>query len=554
MKFRWYVGLYFINLLVLVGIGSLEEYPGYMDADYYYASGLRIATEESWSEPFLWNYLADPDVLPQPGFTYWMPLAGVLSAAGIYLTGIENFWAGRLIFLLLAAVISPLSAIMAQTFISNRWAGLLAGFLAIFSGFYLVYLPNTETFSIYMILGALMFLIIQRMQKDTGDPSPHDDISVSGSDEHLNYRSPYWIYFSGGIIAGLMYMARVDGMIWLLVFYSAIILQTLVFYPKKKIPAGRWSQSTFWLASFLCLAGFLVVSGPWFIRNWGTFGTLFAPGSTKTFWLTRYDELFIFPSSLLTFDRWFEAGLGPIFQARLWALGQNLVSMFIVQGGIFLFPLLILGLWAQRKDWRVPIGVLGWLVTFLVMTFVFPFQGARGGFFHAGAGYQVLIWALIPVGLNKFIQWGRQKRDWKSDSALSKFAFGISGLAIVVTGIVTYQKLSNSSGPVSAWGSKERAYIAVEAYLQEIGSLPDTVVLVNNPPGYYAVTGRSVIVIPDGDIEMTLAAANKFNAEFLILDRNYPRGLKEFFDSPGDFPGMSYLETISDMHIYSLTQ
>jgi hypothetical protein len=143
MKFRWYVGLYFINLLVLVGIGSLEEYPGYMDADYYYASGLRIATEESWSEPFLWNYLADPDVLPQPGFTYWMPLAGVLSAAGIYLTGIENFWAGRLIFLLLAAVISPLSAIMAQTFISNRWAGLLAGFLAIFSGFYLVYLPNT---------------------------------------------------------------------------------------------------------------------------------------------------------------------------------------------------------------------------------------------------------------------------------------------------------------------------------------------------------------------------------------------------------------------------
>jgi hypothetical protein len=554
MKFRWYVGLYFINLLILLGVASLETYPGYMDADYYYASGLRIATEYRWDEPFLWNYLAEPNVLPQPAFTYWMPIAGILSALGMYLTGIENFWSGRLIFLLLAAGISPLTAMTAQTFIPKRWAGLLAGSMAIFSCFYLVYLPNTETFAVFMILGALMFLIIHRMQKDCAFPNPLHGEFVSSSGEKERYRSPYWIYFSGGLIAGLMYMTRVDGMIWLLLVYSAIILQTLVFSTNRKVSGLRKSYFTFWIASFLCLAAFLMVSAPWLIRNWETFGTLFAPGSTKTLWLTRYDEMYIFPSSQLKFSSWLEAGLASIFQARLWALGQNLVSMIVVQGGIYIFPLLLAGLWAHRKDWRIQIGVFGWLATFLVMTFIFPFQGARGGFFHAGAGYQVLIWALIPVGLYKFIQWGKEKRDWKPDSALGKFAFGLVGITIVVTGVVSYQKLSNASGTVSAWGSKEQAYIDVEAYLQETGFPPGGIVMVNNPPGYYAVTGRQAIVIPDGDLEMTRSAANKFNAGFLVLDQNYPQGLKDFYDNPGYTPGMNYLGTIADMRIYSFNQ
>ena len=45
MNFRWYAGLFIIGLLVMLGIASLESSPGYMDADYYYASGLRLASE-----------------------------------------------------------------------------------------------------------------------------------------------------------------------------------------------------------------------------------------------------------------------------------------------------------------------------------------------------------------------------------------------------------------------------------------------------------------------------------------------------------------------------
>jgi len=223
MNSRWYAGLFIVSTLIILGIAWLETSPGYMDADYYYASGLRIATDNTWDEPFLWNYLSDPVGLPQPAFTYWMPLAGILSALGITLTGRVDFWSARMFFILLGGSISPLAAYMAATFSQKRWAALLAGALGIFSGFYLVYLPTTETFGIYMVLGAMMFLLIRRMQQDS--------IKVRGGegksdpDEATARRtiSPIWIYLAGGGVAGFMYMTRADGLIWLVMILGAIV-------------------------------------------------------------------------------------------------------------------------------------------------------------------------------------------------------------------------------------------------------------------------------------------------------------------------------------------
>jgi len=260
--------------------------------------------------------------------------------------------------------------------------------------------------------------------------------------------------------------------------------------------------------------------------------------------------LFIYPADRLTFSRWIGGGLVPILQARAWAFGLNAVSTLAVQGGIFLLPLILVGLWIKRKDWRVVIGGLGWLATFLAMTIIFPFQGARGGYFHAGAGFQILFWALVPVGLERFIEWGRQKRDWSPDSAQVKFGIGIIGLTILVTGFVSWQRLIGDSGAASAWGAKSHTYEQVETYLKDYHAASEDIVMVNNPPGYFAVTGRQAIVIPDGDLDTALRAAEKYDARLLILDQNYPQGLKEIYQEPGDYPGLRYLETIADMHIY----
>jgi len=549
MKTRIYVGIYLTSLLILVGIAWLERSPGYMDADYYYAAGLRIATEKSWQEPYLWNYLAEQDSLPVPAFTYWMPAAGILSGMGITLTGSGDFWSARIFFLLSAAGVAPLTAYMAYTFKPKRWAAVLAGALAIFAGFYMVYLPTTDTFAIYMLMGGGIFLLIRRFQQDL---KKRLELQVQGESANSRFISPLWIYLIAGLTAGLLYMTRADGLIWLLLVMAAIILQLIQFHGGKS-SKDTLGSAGYWLPVLLSLGAFLVVCIPWMGRNFELFGTIFAPGSGKALWITRYDELFAFPASAITPTAWAAQGLLSIVQARTWALGINSGSILAVQGGIFLLPLSLAGMWAWRKDWRVLLGVWGWLFLFIVMSLVFPFQGARGGFFHAGAGFQVLIWSLVPVGLDKFVAWGQRKRGWLQESAVVKFGVGLITLTILLTGFLSWQKLIGSAAANQAWGAKFEAYKQVEGFLRDEDVSSEHIVMVNNPPGFYAAVKRPSIVIPDGGLEAVEKAAEKFNARYLVIDEDFPQGMQTLYQEPGSIPGLQYWRSISDMHLYVIT-
>ncbi|HEX9028167.1 MAG TPA: hypothetical protein VF823_03255, partial [Anaerolineales bacterium] len=110
MTLRRSLLLFLLGLGAVLAVAAFQRTPGYMDADYYYAGGLRLAQGQGLSEPFLWNYLDDPAGLPHPSHAYWMPLASFLAAAGMWASGAVGFWAGRLGFLLVAACLPPLTA------------------------------------------------------------------------------------------------------------------------------------------------------------------------------------------------------------------------------------------------------------------------------------------------------------------------------------------------------------------------------------------------------------------------------------------------------------
>jgi hypothetical protein len=269
--------------------------------------------------------------------------------------------------------------------------------------------------------------------------------------------------------------------------------------------------------------------------------------------LSGYDELFAFPSSQLTYSRWIDQGFDSIFRARTWALGLNAGSTLAVQGGIFLLPFSMAGMWISRRDWRVMIGVAGWTIILLAMTLIFPYQGARGGYFHAGAGFQTIIWALVPAGLVQFVEWGRRRRNWSPDSAVIKFGIGIVGLMVIVTAFLSWQRLTGSPGSVAAWGAKAHAYGQVETYLKEHSAADGQIIMVNNPPGYYAVAGRPAVVIPHGGMEALLGAAGKYQASYLAIDENFPEGLAELYREPGDVPGLMHMGSVAGMQIYSIS-
>jgi len=530
MTWRMSLLLAGLGLAVALLVAAFQAAPGYMDADYYYAGGRDLATGHGFTEMVLWNYLDNPTGLPHPSNAYWMPLASLLAAAGAVLFGPSSWTAARVGFLAVAATLPPLTAALAWSLSARRDLAITSGLLAVFPAFYLPFLPVTDTFGLYMLLGGLFFLILSRF-------SPFTTCSS-------------WLIsaFFLGVISGLMHLSRADGLLW---FLMAII--AVLFFRKP----GQSPISI--LYSWGCiLLGYLLIMGPWFARNISVFGKPLAPGGVKMLWLSSYDQLFAFPASQLTLTAWWHSGLAAILEARVWSLGLNLATTLSVQAEVFLLPLIGLGIWHLRKDRRMQLASLAWLLTLAGMTVVFPFAGARGGFFHSGAALQTVWWALAPVGLEQAIQWGRRKRGWNLAQARTIFRMALVGLAILLTAVIFWSRvigknagLAGQPSQGTAWGQENYAYSQMNKYLVLHGAATGDTVMVANPPGFYLESGNPAIAIPSGNINTALAAARQYHASYLILEAgSVPADLLTIYENPKGQRDLTYLGEIEHARIF----
>ncbi len=510
MTFRAYLFLFIIALIFAFGIAYFQSSPGYMDADYYFVTGQQLARGEGFSEPFLWNYLDDPDGLPHPSHAYWMPLASLLSALGVRLTPGFEFASAQWIFILLSAFIPALTAFLAFSLTSRRELALTSGVLALLSGYYAPFLTTSDTFALYMLLGGSFFLALKI--------------------ENQQVRAT-----ALGILTALMHLSRADGVIWLVIAVIFLSAQ------------ARKSSDLFSL--FILFTSYLLVITPWFLRNIVTFGAVLAPGGDKMLWLTRYDQIFAYPADTLTMDAWLASGWSAILDARLWALKLNLGTTFGVQGGVLLLPFIFAGVWHLRKDQRVQVGIFGWGITFLIMTLVFPFAGARGSFFHSGAALQPLWWALAPLGLDVSIKWAACRCGWRARDAQQIFRFGLVATSLLVTGILLWGRLI-SPGAEQAWGKDVARYASIEEVLSIQGE-PESAVIVSNPPGYSLVSNRPALALPDGDALTVFEIAERYNADYLILEpEGVTAGLAPILNASEDQDGLNFLAEVEGAQIF----
>ncbi len=573
--------LFLLGLAVPLGIAQFQSLPGYMDSDYYFGGGVQLARGNGFTEPYLWNYLADPRGLPTPSHAYWMPLASILAAAGMWLTGQTTFASARIGFILLAALVPPLTSLLAFRLTSNRAASLLSGLLACFPIYYAPFLPVPDNYAIYMLLGIAFFLLLSNLQSPTS-----------------NLQSPI-TFLLLGLVSAFASLARSDGLLWL-----GMSLLAAVWFAGKQIsksttqtdshtstsvrlppPASRPPLSAFCLpppasrpplsascllpsafrflpSAFrllssasrlllpaLCvLAGFLLLMSPWYARNLAAFGSFMAPGSSRALWLTSYNATFAYPASQLTMTRWLASGWDAILLARARAGGVNLLNAFAAQGGIFLFPFILAGLWILRRDLRVRFAALAWILLFAAMTLVFPFAGPRGAFFHAGAALQPMWWSLAPVGLDAAVAWARRRGRF-DDRAFAVFRGALVGIAALMTvAIFAIRVLPN-------WEREDGHYAGVETLLLQQGAPSDGIVIVRNPPGYNIVTGRAAIALPTGGLASVLAVAERYDARYLVLEPLGTTGdLRELYDHPDQFPEFIYLGEADDDRLYEIVR
>ena len=523
MTLRTYLFLFIFGLAVPVFIAQFQPIPGYLDSDYYYAGGIQLATGNGFTEPYLWNYLDGTTSLPHPSHSYWMPLASIVSALGMWLTGQTTYTSARLFFLLIAALIPPLTAALAYTFSQRRDLAITSGILAIFSVYHAPFVGVTDNFSLFMLLGGLYFIFATQLIQD---PT----------------RIQNW--FLLGLLSGLMTLSRSDGLLWLALTF---LFATRNLQP----PTSNVQRSSFilHLSSFIfALLGFLLIMSPWYARNLNIYGTLMAPGGSRALWLENYDQTFVYPPTELTKESFIALGWDHIIAGRMWALNMNLQSGFAAHGGIILFPFIVAGIIYYRKDERVKLVSLAWLILFFVMTFLFPFAGARGAFFHAGAALQPMWWSLAPLGLESILL-SLRKRGIGNDQNRVVFRSALIMVAMILTVYVVYLRLFTLG-----WGEGEDAnYPVIEQFLVENGIENNDIVIVRNAPGYYLETGRSAISIPYGGEDAILGAAVQFDAYYLVLEPEAVLDpLKDLFQNPESRSKFVYLGELDGARIYRL--
>lgn len=519
MALKRLFALYAASLGLLFILSGFQASPGYLDADYHLYMGERLATGEGFTEALLWNYLDDPTAIPQPSHAYWPPLPSLLAALGIKLfPALGIFSAARLVFLFLAAAIPPLTALLSFNLTQRQGTASFAGLLALVPIYYFPFLATTDSFAISMLLGFAFFLILSLPEN--------------------NWRSRAGA-LGLGLVAGLLHLARAEGLLWLFIALLAYQL------PPRRGIAGK-------LAWLPVLVGYLLVMLPWFLRNQGLFGAPIASGASKVLWLTNYDELFAFPADQLNFAHWLDSGWAAILEARLWALGQNSVSALVVQGQIILAPLAVIAAWRLRSKRIVPLAAIAWAILYLVMSLLFPFPGVRGGFFHAGAVLQPLIWVLAAEGLNRVVGWGADRRGWDLAQAIGVFRAATLLFAAVLTLFVFSQRVLGPDPSAPAWDESYQHYVALDSALEDLGIAEGEVVMVNNPAGFALVSERSAIVVPNGDIQISLAAAQKFGAAYLLLELNHPQGMDGLYQSPESDELVEWVTTVEGSHIFHL--
>ena len=282
------------------------------------------------------------------------------------------------------------------------------------------------------------------------------------------------------------------------------------------------------------------------------FGVLLSPGGVGSLWLTEYNELFVYPASTINVMYWWQSGLGAIVQARAISLSQNLQTFMAVQGSVFLLPLMLIGVWKFRHNHQVKLAAGSWLFTLLIMTLLFPFSGARGGFFHSGAAVQPLLWALVPVGLNQFVSLGVRKRSWVASQATTFFQIGLVLFAIGLSSLIFHQKFLGRELRGDVWDMTAVKYTRLDEILVEFGALPEDIVLSINPPGYLLATDRAAIAIPNGGLETMLAVALRYQADYLILETDSPLGLQPLYDEPENHYGLVYLGNYDNTKLFEI--
>jgi len=518
------LALFGLALAVRLLTAWLLDQPGYTDAYYYAVGAKQLHAGQGFDEPFIWNYLEPPvvseaeppDGVPHAGYAYWLPLTALLGWLGMALFG-DSFGAIQMPFVVISALLPLVAYAVAWDLTGQRKHALLAGLLAVFPGFYAHMFVLSDNFAPFALAGSVCLWAAGRGLRD---------------------RRLLWFGLAG-LAAGLAHLSRADGLL-LLGVAAVAALFTLIDSARRGSDTGRGSSRAGAALGGLVLvvAGYLLVMGPWFVRNWLQFGAPISSAGTQTLFLTTYDDMFAFgrPLTLAAYLDW---GWEAILKSKWEALLLNAQRLWIENLLIVLLPFSALGLWRYRRERLLWPFFLYLPLLFLAMTFAFTFPGMRGGLFHSGGALLPVFFAAAGPGLEVAVRWAaRRLRGWRANQAWKVFSAGLVGMAILLT-VFALWRAGAFNGE---WNARDRGYAEIGAWLAAEG-VGDAVVMVGNAPGFTWHTGQRAIAVPNEPLDTILSVADLYSARYLVLDEARTRPTDDLYALQASHPRLALVYT-----------
>ena len=478
------VVLFVVALAARLTAAALVGYPPYTDPAYYSLVAQQLAGGHGFSVPVIWSFLevgsnlpAHP-MLPVPSNGHWMPLTSIVSSGWVSLLGptLGAWRAGQVPMILIGAAIVPFTYLIAWELWRSRAIAITAAILVLLAGPLLVYVPLIDNFAVFGAAGAAAIWCSTR--------------AVSAA------RPGPWLV-AAGVATGLATLARIDGLLLAVAPFAAWAVHGEWTSTRAR---AAWGAATF--------GAFLVVIGPWLVRDLAVFGSAFPSAGGHTLWITGYNEQFSISHdpSLADYLAW-----GPlnIIGSKLATWAQLLGRTAVLLGGIFVIPFAA-GLWRERGRPELAPFLAYFSLMFVVMGLVFTFHAPMGAYYHSALAWLPVAAGMAAANLGPVATWIGRGWPFLRRPATHRF-LAVAGLAGAL-GL----SLIGSSVILGQWADAHAKLTLAAAFL-DAESEPYDRVMSYDPAALYTETRLQGVAPPFDGFETIGQVVDAYRIRWVVI-------------------------------------
>jgi Dolichyl-phosphate-mannose-protein mannosyltransferase len=479
------------GLALIVRLGLIWHYPdpAYPDSYYYVDvaralySGNGFNVDLIWIFPEVGGVIPANPVLPIPSNAHWMPLASLVQLPFMAVLG-PTPWASALPFALIGATAAPLTWAMARDAGARSVIAIGAGVLVAIPVLMATFMVQPDNFSLYQPLVLASLWMGARGLK--GSP-----------------RS----FALAGLLAGIATLSRNDGLLVLAALGIAFAWDRWLRRgpDRKRIPA--WAAAA-------CVALFVLVMAPWWLRQLAVFGSISpSTASGKVFFIRDIGEWNSI-SIPATLEHLLGMGIGPLLLTRIGGFVAAAMIYVTLVAGFVLAPFMLIGAWARRRSIDFGPFFAYAVLLFAFSTIVSAVHVPGGTFIHSAVALAPHSYVLALEGIALVVAWiAARRRKWHEPSAIRVF---IGAAVVFAVGTAFFGTVFVHD----AWVESRDKFLRVGHALDDAGAATTDRVMSIDAAGTKYWTGHGGVVLVNDPAATIEAVARAYDIRWLVLDRD----------------------------------